>query len=1337
MELDFFKVMTKNPKKDGQPVEVYPDFLVGRSKDLMVQGQAFYAIWDPETELWSRDEYTVQRIVDEAIHEKVRELQDGGVAATPKTMRSNSSNVWSQYKRYIKNASDNSHPLDGKLTFADSPSKKSDYSSRRLSYKLTEGSIAAYEELVSRLYEPEERAKFEWALGAIIQGDAKKIQKFLVFYGAPGTGKSTVMDIAYKLLGGLVKDGGYVAMFDAKALVGNNNAFATEAFKDNPLLAIQHDGDLSRIEDNSKLNSIVSHEDMRINEKYKATYDTKINAFLFMGTNKPVKITDAKSGLIRRLIDVNPTGEKHDPERYFELISQIDFELGAIAYHCLQVYRSMGKNYYNGYKPRNMMLETDVFFNFIEDHWDIFNYQSTMTLKQAWELYKNWVQDAEIDFSLPRYKFRDKLKDYFEEFHERLTVDGSVARSVYVGFHSKQFKEPVEDPKTKEKAYSLVLEEQKSILDEMYSGLPAQYTNSMGNPKLYWDDSERLDKDGTPFVPKPSQVVSTVLGDLDTTKLHFLKLPENHIVIDFDLTDESGKKSREANLKAASAWPPTYAEFSKSGNGVHLHYIYDGDTSELASEYSEGIEIKVFRGNGSLRRMLSWCNNLAVATISSGLPFREKPVINTSTIQSEAGLRNMVIKNLKKGVHPGTKPSIDFIDHLLREAERNGLTFDLTDLRPKVMAFANNSTNQAPYCLKKVAQMPFKSEGTVEEKEALEGPKPAAVDDRIVFFDIEIYPNLFVICWKYHGAPDSSVVKMLNPTPAEVEQLMQFRLVGFNNRSYDNHILYAALLGASVEELYNLSQKIIVEKDDNAKFGAAWGISYADVYDYAAVKQSLKKWQIQLGIRHMEMDIPWDKPVPKEKVQKVLEYCANDVNSLEKVFDHTKADFQARQLLANLSGLTVNSSTRQHVMRILFGGERTPQKDFVYTDLSEMFPGYEFDPYAKVDKSTYRGEVVGEGGYVYAEPGMYENVALLDVASMHPTSLIELNLFGKYTPNYIRIRDARLAIKHASERWKKGEDSEADWYIGEANKLLPGIEVTKENAKALSDALKLVINSTYGYTAAKFPNPARDPRNKDNIVAKRGALFMIDLKNALQEMGVQVIHIKTDSVKIPNATTDVIEFVKEFGAKYGYEFEHEATYKKICLVNDAVYIAKTQDDEWTATGAEFKHPYVFKRLFTREPIKFQDLCETKQVQKGAMWLRYPEGDIPVSTNPKEEVSPNGGTHIGRSGLFVAINPEQTMLKGATLVCHRDDLGKDFAVPGTKGYLWADAEVVRTLQEGAIERMVFEPLEEAVEGTGSIADVIDIAYYNQLAEDAYQSLAKFGDADEFIEAEATA
>ena len=171
---------------------------------------------------------------------------------------------------------------------------------------------------------------------------------------------------------------------------------------------------------------------------------------------------------------------------------------------------------------------------------------------------------------------------------------------------------------------------------------------------------------------------------------------------------------------------------------------------------------------------------------------------------------------------------------------------------------------------------------------------------------------------------------------------------------------------------------------------------------------SLKKWEIELGIAHKELDLAWDQPVPVERWAKVGDYCTNDVKATEAVFHHLQADFDARKVLAALSGLTVNDTTRQHMGRIMFGDERHPQDEFVYTDLSTMFPGYVFED----GHSTYRGEDPSEGGYVYAEPGVYHDVVLLDVASMHPTSIIQLNLFGPYTKRFEEIVRARLAIKN-------------------------------------------------------------------------------------------------------------------------------------------------------------------------------------------------------------------------------------------------------------------------------------------------------------------------------------
>jgi hypothetical protein len=1292
--MDFYQICTRESK--GVP-ELYADFTVGRSKDLMVRGRSFYAIWDEKAGLWSTDEYKVQELVDEELREYA---EKSGVSYNVKYLRSFSNNGWSQFRKYMQNISDNSHELDSKLTFSNTDVKKSDYVSRRLPYPLEEGDCSAWDELVGTLYSVEERAKIEWAIGAIVSGDSKKIQKFLVLYGPAGTGKSTILNIIQDLFTG------YVTTFDAKALGSSGSSFATEVFKDNPLVAIQHDGDLSKIEDNTRLNSIISHEDMPMNEKYKPGYTAKVNAFLFMGTNQPVKISDAKSGIIRRLIDVHPTGVKIPANHYTTLMSRIQFEHGAIAHHCLQVYREMGKNFYNAYRPLEMMLQTDVFFNYIEACYDIFKSQDGVTLSHAYSLYKEFCGETGVERQLPQYKVREELRNYFDEFHDRFTVNGSQVRSYYKGFNANKFKTPTKEANT----FSLVMEETVSLFDDEYADMPAQGATPMETPKQRWAN------------------VTTTLADMDPTELHFVKVPEYHIVIDFDLKDETGQKSLERNLAAASNWPATYGELSKSGAGVHLHYNYDGDVSLLRNEYSEGIEVKVYRGDSSLRRKLSKCNHVPIATINSGLPLKEKKMLQAQTIQSEKGIRELISRNLRKEIHPYTKSSVDFIEKILNEAYESGMSYDVSDLKPVILSFAARSSNQAMPSIKTVQRMKFVGQGEIQsvnpvDEEPQQGlafgasaatqvaaQKAETSDSRLVFWDVEVYPNLFVICWKYQGS--SNVVRMINPSPQDVEALLKLKLVGFNNRRYDNHMLYARYMGASNKELYNLSQRLI-NNDRNATFGEAYNISYADIWDFSSVKKSLKWFMIKLGFHKMEMDIPWDQEVPEDMVQKVVDYCVNDVLGTEAVFEDRKGDFIARQILAELSGLTVNDTTARHTAKIIFGNDRSPQRSFKYTDLSVEFPGYTYDPFRK-PQSLYKGQEPSEGGYVYAKPGMYENVAVMDVASMHPTSIIRLNLFGdEYTPKFADIYNARLAIK-------RGDFNAARTMLD--GRLKPYLE-DESHAKDLAYALKIVINIVYGLTSAKFENPFRDPRNKDNIVAKRGALFMIELKDYVEnELGAEVVHIKTDSIKIPNATAEVLEGIEKFGEKYGYEFEHETTYDKFCLVNDAVYIARKPgkpgpvhevlegsdlhtvalaNGEWEAVGAQFQHPYVFKTLFTNEELTWDDFAETKQVQKGSIYI-----DFDAVQKPMHAAAPGleGLQFIGRIGRFVPVTPESG---GGVL--YRVDGDKKSAVAGTKGYVWLDAEVAKNKDD--------------VE--------IDMSYFDNLATQAVKAINNFGDFEQFL------
>ena len=359
------------------------------------------------------------------------------------------------------------------------------------------------------------------------------------------------------------------------------------------------------------------------------------------------------------------------------------------------------------------------------------------------------------------------------------------------------------------------------------------------------------------------------------------------------------------------------------------------------------------------------------------------------------------------------------------------------------------------------------------------------------------------------------------------------------------------------------------------------------------------------------------------------------------------------------------------------------------------FPGYEFKRLEDGKfHNMYRGVDLGFGGYVYAEPGMYGNVALLDVASMHPHSVIAMNCFGEYTKNFKDLLDARIAIK------RRDFNSARKMLDGKLAKYLDDESTADELAKAT----KLAINSVYGLTSANFDNPFRDPRNMNNIVALRGALFMKTLQDEVQARGYKVCHIKTDSIKIPDATPEIIQFVMDYGKQYGYTFEHEATYDRMCLVNDAVYIAKYKDGkhagEWTATGTQFAVPYVFKKLFTREPIEFEDMCETKSVST-ALYLDRNEGLFEDEHNY---------IFIGKVGNFCPIKPG---CNGGELL--REGKDKDgntryTSATGAKGYRWLESELVKTL--------------------GKEAD-IDRSYYDKLVDDAAETISKYGDLSWFI------
>lgn len=211
------------------------------------------------------------------------------------------------------------------------------------------------------------------------------------------------------------------------------------------------------------------------------------------------------------------------------------------------------------------------------------------------------------------------------------------------------------------------------------------------------------------------------------------------------------------------------------------------------------------------------------------------------------------------------------------------------------------------------------------------------------------------------------------------------------------------------------------------------------------------------------------------------------------------------------------------------------------------------------------------------------------------------------------------------------------------------------------------------------------------------------------ELGYVSVHVKTDSIKIADADQYIVQFVMDFGKKYGYNFELEAIYDKMCIVNKATYIAHHcyGDDGhdaalhggWAATGAQFAVPYVFKTLFSHETIDFKDLCETKSATT-SIYLDFNEG------LPEDE---HRYDFVGKVSAFSPVQPGC----GGGLLVRDNGNGGYAALSGTKGYRWKESSVLRD---------------------GHKQDEVDYTYYEHLADEARNDISQYGDFDWLVSGE---
>lgn len=415
-------------------------------------------------------------------------------------------------------------------------------------------------------------------------------------------------------------------------------------------------------------------------------------------------------------------------------------------------------------------------------------------------------------------------------------------------------------------------------------------------------------------------------------------------------------------------------------------------------------------------------------------------------------------------------------------------------------------------------------------------------------YDCECFSNYF--CANFFDGTTHTTFRH-----GEFQKLLAFMkakpiLIGYNNFGYDDILLKSILKNPMITkaQLHALNNAIInsrrlpneLFKIQYAPYPWAYSI---DMYQITNKKGGLKEWECRQN-HQLVVDSPVDftAPLPDDKINETERYCRNDTSATWLLAQTFKEQIELRGKLIEMYDLGTRpyvlgdagiaqmilidkyskrtggwsttarkaaSQSPDNTTRIWKCGDlasrRVNYSTTEFQDFFDTFRAAELEGDSDGGKWKYRDDAfkaaitlgskewkVGVGGiHSEDEPGRFrgtKDVAIidLDVTSFYPSLIIEEQIFPKhlgpaFLADYRTIRDMRLAAKKAGD-------------------------------KATSEALKIVLNSTFG----KFNDIYSPLRSVPSAlrVTLNGQLMILMLVEALEELGCRVLSGNTDGVTI-------------------------------------------------------------------------------------------------------------------------------------------------------------------------------------------------------------------------------
>lgn len=460
-------------------------------------------------------------------------------------------------------------------------------------------------------------------------------------------------------------------------------------------------------------------------------------------------------------------------------------------------------------------------------------------------------------------------------------------------------------------------------------------------------------------------------------------------------------------------------------------------------------------------------------------------------------------------------------------------------------------------------------------------------------FDIEVYPNCFVLVARFLGEEKPVYKKfVLHESRDDYNLLLEFlrtkpTLIGYNNLSYDGQVIehiYQSVSRKSTKEIYEFSEKAINGRKEN-EFNlpySDWDLSFSHVdlfkinhFDNANKRTSLKWLEFSMRSPKMQdLPIPIGSEIANSSVDKIVSYCKNDV-------DNTTDFFYKCLPMIELRNDLVNKYQNHRIMNMSDSsiGEFVFKKALLESGISKKkleavtkrktiavadcildyisFNSEEFnnvlstfksiivdDPWENGLKGVHQQSVVfddmtfdfGTGGLHAAyKPGLYKSddeevIVTIDVTSFYPF----LSIVNNFYPEHLGDIFCKIYKDLFDERKKHPKGSSENY------------------------ALKIALNGVYGKSNSKF-SIMYDPQFTLKITIN-GQLLLTMLAEELSTLG-RLLLCNTDGleIKIPRSKLEeMYQICDAWEALTGLSLEYD-TYRMIAFKDVNNYVAQTEN----------------------------------------------------------------------------------------------------------------------------------------------------------------------------------